>query len=410
MLTKLNLNKKDKYILGCSSGPDSMALFFLLLKEKYDFVVCNIDYNYRDNSIEETNLVRKYCNDNNIPFYTKNVLFQDIYGNFEAWARKIRYDYFEEIGNKLNIKNVLIAHNMDDLIETYLMQKERKTILDYYGLHEIYKRNDMVIIRPLLSFTKSQLKNICVNNNIKFILDPTNNDITLKRNYIRHKILPFYSYDEKVKMVEKIKKLNIKIENEIEYVKSLMCDKLSISIDNYTKLNTLQKNYLFHLLLKHTSTHFNISNGIINEINSSIENSNFKYKCLINDDYISLDNNLVSLVIKNVKYKYEFNSNFVKCGPFLINYDELFKNNKITFGMIRPLQEIKTIKINNYVKKVNRLFIDWKLPHYLRPFWPAIYDENGKFIYTPRYRKEFLKKNSNILNFDIHEVINELIL
>ena len=43
----LKLDKKKKYIVGCSFGPDSMALFFMLLKENYDFVVLNIDYNYR---------------------------------------------------------------------------------------------------------------------------------------------------------------------------------------------------------------------------------------------------------------------------------------------------------------------------------------------------------------------------
>ena len=91
---KLNLNKKDKYILGCSSGPDSMALFYMLLNGNYNFIVCNIDYNYRDKSYEETDLVREECKKYNIPFYTKSVLFQPNFGNFEAWARDIRYDYF----------------------------------------------------------------------------------------------------------------------------------------------------------------------------------------------------------------------------------------------------------------------------------------------------------------------------
>ena len=118
---KINLDKNKKYILGCSSGPDSMCLFSLLLKENINFVVANIDYNYREGSIEETELVRNYCEQNNIDFYTKSVQYSTNFHNFEAWAREIRYDFFNELGEKLNIENILIAHNQDDLIETYLL-------------------------------------------------------------------------------------------------------------------------------------------------------------------------------------------------------------------------------------------------------------------------------------------------
>ena len=35
----LNLEKNKKYLLACSYGPDSMALFDMLLKEGYRFAV-----------------------------------------------------------------------------------------------------------------------------------------------------------------------------------------------------------------------------------------------------------------------------------------------------------------------------------------------------------------------------------
>ena len=64
----LKLDKKKKYILGCSFGPDSMALFFMLLKENYDFVVCNIDYNYRPESKRETDSIEAVCKQKKIRF------------------------------------------------------------------------------------------------------------------------------------------------------------------------------------------------------------------------------------------------------------------------------------------------------------------------------------------------------
>lgn len=99
----LKLDKKKKYILGCSFGPDSMALFFMLLKENYDFVVCNIDYNYRPESKRETDSIEAVCKQKNIRFYTKNVLFSTNFHNFEARARKIRYDFSKKSVEKLGI-------------------------------------------------------------------------------------------------------------------------------------------------------------------------------------------------------------------------------------------------------------------------------------------------------------------
>ena len=43
-----NYDKDKTYILACSFGPDSMALFHMLLKDGYKFVVCHINYNTRD--------------------------------------------------------------------------------------------------------------------------------------------------------------------------------------------------------------------------------------------------------------------------------------------------------------------------------------------------------------------------
>ncbi|HOH94654.1 MAG TPA: ATP-binding protein, partial [Bacilli bacterium] len=41
---QINLDHNKKYLLACSYGPDSMALFSLLLKGNYNFVVAHINY------------------------------------------------------------------------------------------------------------------------------------------------------------------------------------------------------------------------------------------------------------------------------------------------------------------------------------------------------------------------------
>lgn len=402
---KLKLNKKDRYILGCSSGPDSMALFYMLLKENYNFVVCNIDYNYRDKSYEETDLVRNECNKYNIPFYTKSVLFQDNFGNFEAWARDIRYDYFEEIGNQICIKKVLIAHNLDDSLETYLMQKERKSIVSNYGLADSYKRKNMEVIRPLLSYFKSQLKDYCITNNIPFIIDPTNCDIAYKRNYYRHVVLSKLSNNEKMDIAKEMKLKNDFLCNEKNKVKRLLNDNLSISIESYKILSNSEKCLALIIILDNVKLFREISFKTIYEIDNCISKGNFKYKFFINKDaYFSLDKNLISLVIKNIDYKFNFNDKNLT-DYFEINYEVLYEKYSINKGYISPAIKSDYFKVSNYDKNIKRAFIDRKMPQYLRPFWPAIYDEQGNIIYVPRYRHKFEQKKDSILHFDINKLV-----
>ena len=60
-MLKVDLDKNKKYILACSYGPDSMALFNLLLKNNYDFVVCFLNYKTRPESDIEEEKITTFC-------------------------------------------------------------------------------------------------------------------------------------------------------------------------------------------------------------------------------------------------------------------------------------------------------------------------------------------------------------
>ena len=88
---KLNLKLNNKYIIGVSYGPDSMALLDLFLKNHYDFVVCHINYHLREESNEEQKNLENYLKLYNIKYYIKEVSYKEENKNIEAWARNIRY-------------------------------------------------------------------------------------------------------------------------------------------------------------------------------------------------------------------------------------------------------------------------------------------------------------------------------
>ena len=60
-----SFSKNDVIVIGCSAGPDSMALVHMLLKirEKYslNLIVAHVNHNLRKQSVQEENYLRDYC-------------------------------------------------------------------------------------------------------------------------------------------------------------------------------------------------------------------------------------------------------------------------------------------------------------------------------------------------------------
>ena len=96
----LNLDKNQKYLLACSHGPDSMALFFMLKEEGYNFAVAHVNYHLREESDQEQKELEAYCAKNNIELYVKEVTESLGETNLEEQCRIIRYTFFKDLVNQ----------------------------------------------------------------------------------------------------------------------------------------------------------------------------------------------------------------------------------------------------------------------------------------------------------------------
>ena len=275
----LNLDKNQKYLLACSFGPDSMALFFMLLSEGYNFDVAHINYHFRNESDEEEKQLRQFCRNNNINIHVYNNQ-EKVTKNMEAKAREIRYDYFYSLAKDNHYSALLVAHHEDDLLETYFMQKRKGIYIKYYGIKEISYWKEMKIIRPLLGYSKGDLLGICQTNNIPYAIDQTNFDTSILRNDIRHNIVNKLSKNERDKIVKNINDENEKIDTILTSLNAH-----NIHDVNYLKsLDDTALIYAVHLLLEEISFH-RISNKNVMEIkkiiHSSKANVTLNYKCYI---------------------------------------------------------------------------------------------------------------------------------
>ncbi|MBR2728158.1 MAG: tRNA lysidine(34) synthetase TilS, partial [Solobacterium sp.] len=148
------------WLAAVSGGPDSMALLDMCLKAGVRTAAAHVNYHYRDQADEEEAYVRAFCEARGIVCHVLNEPFT-WEGNFEAAARKHRYDFFAFLVRQYGYAGVLTGHQEDDLIETYLMQEEKGIIPEYYGLREALMYSGVQIRRPLLDHTKKELQEYC---------------------------------------------------------------------------------------------------------------------------------------------------------------------------------------------------------------------------------------------------------
>ena len=164
----MDLEKKKKYVVACSFGPDSMALLDMMKKENYSLVVAHVNYHKRKESDFEEKSLKKYCGDNKLSCFVLDTSALKVSGNFQEWARKVRYEFFKKVLVENNCDAVVVAHQEDDLIETYLMQKSKKSFVTYYGIEKETTLFGVRIVRPLLDFKKSDLEKYDIQNNVPY--------------------------------------------------------------------------------------------------------------------------------------------------------------------------------------------------------------------------------------------------
>lgn len=396
----LNLDKKKKYLLGCSFGPDSMALLSMLLREGYDFSAGLVNYNLRKESVNERDNFIEYCKKNNIVYFVKDVDMSKEKGNTEENARLIRYQWFSEICLKEKFDAVLIAQHQGDLIETYLLQKKRNNKVMHFGISEDSILFGVNVIRPLLNYSKKDLLNYCNENNVPYAIDSSNLTDQYERNKIRHSIVENLSSEERKELLEEIRKNNEEIKRIFAKLSTLDLN----DVNTYGKLSQTEVLYALNLLVKNFEPSAAISKKFADEIIKAIFSKKpsfamkFKENIYLIKEY---DRIYFSLKSDSESYSYLVQIPSVIDTPYFhLDFTKNSSNRNVKESdyplTIRNADKKDKITIKDYQVEARRLFIDWKMPKSLRSRWPVILNKDGKIIYIPRYQKDFvIEKDTN---------------
>ena len=178
LVNEVKLKDGDTIVLGNSGGPDSMCLLTILLRlrEKYhlNIVSAHVNHNVRSESAAEKEFLMNYCKDNNVGFEAMTI---ERYGddNFHNQARKIRYNFFNDVVRKYDANYLMTAHHGDDLVETILMRMVRgSTLKGYSGFEKILDNGTFKTVRPLVFITKDEALKFDEENNIPYVIDKSN--------------------------------------------------------------------------------------------------------------------------------------------------------------------------------------------------------------------------------------------
>ncbi|MGQ1948075.1 tRNA lysidine(34) synthetase TilS [Geofilum sp. OHC36d9] len=188
------ITEKSRIMVALSGGADSVALLHLLKNAGHTCIAAHCNFNLRDaESNEDEAFVTALCQQLNIKLHTISFQTREVAQqrkiSIEMAARDLRYQWFEELSNQLNIQYIATGHHGDDAIETFFLNLTRGTGLK--GLTGIAWRKGK-LIRPLLYASAEEIKQYCRANNLNYRTDSTNSDTTILRNKIRHQIMPLF--------------------------------------------------------------------------------------------------------------------------------------------------------------------------------------------------------------------------
>jgi len=363
-----------------------MALLHMYIKKGIAVSAAHVNYHHRDEADEEEAYVRSFCEEYHIVLHVLNEPFTWS-GNFEAAARKWRYDFFEKLVKEYGYRGVLVAHHEDDLLETYFMQENKNLVPAYYGLKEEMLYHGILVKRPLLQYTKKDLIAYCEANHIRYYIDCTNMSDIYERNRIRHEIVEKMNRFERDMVLKEIRQKNAVMQERSCRV-STMKKEDKVNLSSYRSLAEEDRLALLRMI---TDVKKNHSLSFIRECDHVLMQKNdFMIPC--GDMYLVQDQGAFFLHPGYDPFEDVYQS-----------VEELMHIRKSTYHVeegkqsvyavtvtaddfpltIRSFREGDTISMRYGKKKISRFFIDRHIPLYKRKTWPIVENCRKEVILVP---------------------------
>lgn len=167
--------------VAVSGGGDSLALLDLAVPLARGLGLrleaATVDHRLRPEAADEARAVARYCAGQGVPH---EILIWDgsaALGNIQAAARAGRYQALASWAQRRGLARVMIAHNIEDLAETFLIRLGRAAGLDgLAAMAPCFTRDGVQFTRPLLAVPGADLRAHLMARGLPWAEDPGNQD------------------------------------------------------------------------------------------------------------------------------------------------------------------------------------------------------------------------------------------
>ena len=274
--TFISFNKKhqlfnfgDSILVALSGGVDSVVLLHLLhrlMKEwGLKIHVAHLNHMIRGEESDGDELfVIELCAKWDVPCTVNR---RDVPGfqkkegiSVEMAAREVRYKFLDEVAREQQCRCIAIAHNANDQAETVLDHLMRGSGIT--GLSGMPVKRDHYI-RPLLFATRDEIERYAQEQALSFQKDSSNEDVSYKRNRIRHNLIHIIEEQFNPRAVSALNKVSSIMTEADEYldysanealkhcIRYKDRDKIILDIIEFLAYFNILQKYVLRKALKH---------------------------------------------------------------------------------------------------------------------------------------------------------------
>ncbi len=376
-------NKKTahvKYWVACSGGVDSVVLTHLMYQSNQSFGLLHMNFQLRGKqSDEDEQFVVKLAEQLTVPVLVERIdvnKYKEAHPktNTQLAARNLRYEWFNDIIRKSGA-TIALGHHQDDQIETFFQQLERGA--GFVGLSSmpIWREG---YVRPLLKYSKDDLRKLAINNGWHWREDATNSTSVYQRNWYRNIFLKetIKSHEQRANLLSLIQDLQ-KLRRWNESWLTLFFQELS-------KSNTIPWelwNNLPLLLQQHLLHHFNVSPlhlSRITKLKKGIKGTHIlvgKWEIWNEGDYFifieknSRQGNQISFKVDEVAIEKW------KLDPNKLSIDKNKIKGSLSFRKWKAGDRFRPLGMKNGSKLISDYLIDRKVPAHLKSDVQIVVDD-----------------------------------
>lgn len=391
-------------IVGVSAGADSMTLWHVLHHQGYRVIACYINHHQRpEENKHEIATIKQTADNWQSECVIEEISWQELQvqtGNFQQFAREKRYNILQRVAKEYETPYIALAHHSDDLVETVLMRLTRGTSPQGIVPFKAYEqRKNYTLLRPLYDWTKATIYEYCEKEKIVYCKDSSNDKLCYTRNRYRNQIIPLLQ-QENHHLSKHVRQFVMQLEQIDDYLEEQAQQIVEECFKQYTKYVCVSINILknkpialqsavFKIILRYVypNEDLYLRESVMTTLLAFCQKTTGSEQFIWQQHIFERNYTTIYIYRLNTANIAPNSQSLAAFQPHFGEYTIVHSNqlHKQTLCQLPyPQTELEYINIrcaeatdriqfkNGQHKKVSRVFIDHKIPRFLRTSWPIV--------------------------------------